>query len=238
MNTYILLLFLFVIAVLGATIAGFVYFYWNLMKKFTNIQKENVYLKFHMQEKSLAKVNATKEKAMKIIQDATVQAEDILKRANVVKTDTSDAFQKQLQELTQKQQDTLNKASEELSNSFEQTIQQIEQDDVNVLRNVAQDLQTVTEKQIESFEQKLHDETIGTQETIDEKIQQAFKKAEADVEQYKQERLEKLDTQYMHVLAELTKEILGKRLSFEDQKELVTASLEKAKVQLKGAAQA
>lgn len=232
MDSYILLILSIALIVLGIAVIAFAYFYLRMVKRLSSAQKENVYLRFHMQEKGLHKVNQAKDKAMKIIQDATTQADEIIKKTQFVEADASQAFKKQLEELTQKQKEALEKASEALTTSFSEAVTDIEQQDANLVKSAADQINKAAEDQVTQFKDQLAQETISSEKSIDEKIQEAFKNAQLDIEKYKTERIEKIDREMMHVLSEVTKDLIGKRLNYEDHKDLINASLEKAKTQM------
>lgn len=236
MDTIILLLFGTVIAILAIVIVGVCYYYAKLVHKFSKAQKENLYLRFHLQEKSLGKINEARDRALKIVSDASMQAEEILKKTQVIQSDSAESYKKQLEELTNKQKESLTHASEALSSSFNDTIKQLEEDDVNVFRNVSKDLETATLHEVEEFKKQLTAGTVESQKQVDEKVQEAFQHAMEEVTAYKAKRIEVIDEQLFRILSEVTKEIIGKRLTYDDQKDLLRQSLEKVKQEINAVA--
>jgi hypothetical protein len=232
MNTIILLLFGIIIGILAIVIVCVCYYYAVLVRKLSKTQKENVYLRFHVQEKSLGKINEARSKALKIVQDATLQAEELLKKTQFIQTDTTDAFQKQLAELTNKQKEALVQASQELTTSFDETIKQLEEDDINIFKNTSKELEVSALEEVDSFRKQLAENTVDSQKVIDDKVQEAFHHALEEVEVYKTKRIQTIDNELFRILSDVTKEIIGKRLTFDDQKELLKHSLEKVKEEI------
>lgn len=232
MNTITLLILGAIIAILTIVILGVCYYYGMLVHKFSKVQKENLYLRYHMQEKSLGKINEAREKAMKIVQDAALQADEILKKTQVFQTDTSQNLQQELHELTAKQKEALLKASEQLSSSFAESIKQLEDEDINLFKNASKGIEEATLKEVEEFKTHLTADTVGSQKKVDDKVQEAFHQALEDVEGYKAQRLKTIDDELFRILSDVTKEIIGKRLSYDDQKELLTHSLAKVKQEI------
>lgn len=232
MDLYLLIILGTAVTLLTVIIIGLTYYYFSLLKKFSKAQKENLYLRFHLQEKGLIKVNQARDKAMKIIQDATSQADEIIKKTHFAESDASESFKKQLEGLTTKQKEALDKASQELTSSFNLAIQDIQKEDTDLIKNSAAEMNKAVEHHVEELKDQLANETVNSQKSVDDKIQEAFTKAKEDIEKYKTERIGKIDQELSHVLAEVTKDIVGKRLSYEDHKDLILASLEKAKGQL------
>src|SRR3989344_8252065 len=112
MDILLILIFSLIIVTLGIVVIALGFYYTNLVEKFNQAQKQNLYLKYHFQEKSLQKVNSAKDTSLKIITDATAQAEEILKRAESLKAGTNEETKLELAELVRQQEQILMKASD------------------------------------------------------------------------------------------------------------------------------
>ncbi len=217
-----------IIVILSGLLAAFSLYIGKLFLKVHKTQKENTYLKFHVQEKSLEKINATRERSLKIITEATLQAEDILKQAAFLKKDTDQELQMHLDSLAKQQKETLLHSSEAILKEFEELLEQLKIEDINIYKSATKDIERVTLDEVKSFEQQLKQETTGQQKIVEEKIQQAFIHAQQEIDTYKKERLEKITTEIEALLQEVTKDVLGKRLSFQDHQELIREAITKA----------
>lgn len=227
-----ILLFSLLIVTLGVVVITLGFYYTNLVAKFNQLQKQNLYLKFHLQDKSLSKLNTTKEKALKILADASEQAANILKQADVLKSEMGEEAKQDLSELTNKQKEALLKATEELKSGFSELLKQIEEEDINLFKSVTKDIENITSTEVRGFEKRLHDETIGQQNTIDQKVKEAFERANQEIETYKKEKMEAVDKQVFSLLQQVAKDVLGKRLTNEDHRQLIMDALKRAKTEL------
>ena len=232
MNTYVFIIFGLIYILLGSAIVVVVVYYSRLLEKYQQVQKQNIYLRFHVTQKGLEKINIAREKSLKIIQDAALQAEEIVRRAEILKTDTNEKAKIELASLTNLQKDALAKASADLLSVYEEAIKHLNDDDINILKNVTKNIEGLALEEVKQFEKQLHDETVGQQEVVDKKIQEAFGKAEEELAAYKKEKLLAIDHEVYELLKRVTKDVIGKRLSFDDQRELVMAALERAKKEM------
>ncbi len=221
-----------IIVILAGLLAIFSLYYARLFMKLHKTQKEVTYLRFHLQEKSLEKINAARDRSLKILSDASMQAEQILSQADLLKKDMNMDVRKQLEALTKKQKETLTESSGRLLQEFQQLVKDLTNEDINIYKDVTKDIERVTIEEVKSFEERLHNETIGQEKIVDQKIEEAFEKTKQEIENYKKEKLASVDSEVESILQEVTKEVLGKRLSFQDHQDIIKAALEKAKQEI------
>lgn len=232
MNFLLILAFSIVISTLSLTILACIYYYLQLHGKHDDLQKQNLYLKRHISEKGIEKINLAREKAFKLISDASVQADEILKKAEVLKSDTDKQLKDELLDLTRRQKEELTRASQNLQTSFVEAINHLQQEDINIIKNITKDIESAALNEVQKFEKQLHDETIGQQEVIDQKIQDAFAKANFDIEEYKKAKVSEADKRLYDLLQAAAKEVIGKRLSYEDHGDLIMSALEEVKMKM------
>jgi hypothetical protein len=232
MSSLFFLIFALIILLLGVVILVYGFYYSKVLSRLNQVQKQNLYLRFHIQEKSLEKINTAKDKSLKIITDATSQAEEILKRAEVLKTDTNENARQELEALSSQQKEFLTKASDDLVGTFKEAIEQSREEDINVLKNITKDIEHVAENEVKEFEKQLRQETIGQENIVDKKIQEAFAKAQEEIDIYKKSKIAEIDQDIYTILQAVTKDVIGKHLSFQDQKDLIMAALERAKSEM------
>lgn len=230
-----LFLLAFIIVILSVVIIAVGFYYSKLVIKLNHIQKENLYLRYHVQEKSLQKINNAKDRSTQIIADAAKQAEEILKNAEVLKTQISDESKQEFIGLAKRQSEALRNAAEELHKAFNQSMQEVRDEDINLFKNTTKDIENITVQEIKSFEDKLHQETIGKEQLVEQKVNEAFSKAQSEIEVYKQNKLAEVDRKIFTVLEKATREVLRKTLNLDDHRELILAAVKKAKSELPAA---
>jgi vacuolar-type H+-ATPase subunit H len=231
MNTFIFLSLVVSTTCLAVVIFVVIFYYEKLARKFHKVQKENLYLRFHGEQRSLEKINTAKDRALQIIQDATHQADEIIKSTHFVQVDSTDSFHKQLEELTNKQKEMLGKVSTDLTVAFDTSIKELEKEDIKIFQDASNDIKRATLEEVEEYKESLKHNTIDAQHAVDEKIQQAFTQAQQEVEEYKKKKIDALDKELFTILEAVAKDIIGKQLTMEDHKDLILKSLEKAKTE-------
>lgn len=229
MEIQVIILFALTIIILGVALVWYAVIHNRISEKLAKSEKQNLFLRYHLQEKSLQKINATKDRSAEIIQTAIQQAEEILKQADNLKIESNDQARKELETLTQQQKETLEKAAQEMLEQFSDTIKHLEEKDIDIFGNITKDIESVAAKEVQQFEKQLQASTIGKQQVIDQKIQEAYNQTRQEIEAYKKAKMARIDEEIYVILRQAVKEIIGKRLTFEDHKELVMKALEKAK---------
>jgi hypothetical protein len=232
MDSITLIIFSLIVVFLCISIIALSFYYSNLVTKLVHAQKENLYLRFHIQEKGLAKINDAKDRSMKIIADASLQAQDLIKHAEVLKNDSNENTKQELQSLTGQQKDLLLKASNDLRAEFEEVLKHLQVDDIDILKSITKDIENIALEEVKTFEGQLKQQTIGQQEIVDQKIEEALDNSKNEIETYKKKKMAEIDQQIYTVLQNVTKDIIGKRLTFEDHKELIMQAIVKAKIEM------
>ena len=229
MELLTILLFSVSLSSLGIALLVISYFYIHLASKHQRLQKENMYMRYHMSEKSLQKVNVAREKSLQIIGQAMNQAEDIVKKAELLRVNADSSLADELTELTRLQKDTLTKEAGQLYTAFQNAITHVRDEDIQVFRNITKDIENITLNEVKDFEKRLHDETVGKEEAVEEKANEALEKAMQEVEAYKSKRLNDASLEVNHMLAEISKEVLRKSLSRTEHTDLIMAAIERVK---------
>lgn len=222
-----------VLATLGLVIISLIFYYLRLHRKYDEVYKQNLYLKHHFSEKSLEKLNSAHEKSSKIVAEAISQAEEIIQKAELLKDTRDKEFSKELIELSRIQKEALKTKLSELQSGFLEEISNLKEDDINLFQNITKDIEDVATSEIQKFEKQLHDETIGGQSIVEQKINDAFAKANFEIIEYKKEKIEKADKEVFDILQTIAKNLLHKELSYEDHKDLIMEALEDAKKEMR-----
>ncbi len=150
-------------------------------------------------------------KERKILEDATIEASQIITNAQYVNTSSKQAVEHALSQMMHDIQEDALAASREFKNSYSASVQEISKTSLADFQNVTKALQTDLEKQIQTF----HDTLLpGLQK---------------ELEAYKQSRMKQAEATITRVVQEVSQEVLNKSISFEDHQKLLTESLDKAK---------
>lgn len=229
MELLTILIFSISLSTLGIALLVISYFYLHLASKYHRIQKENMYMRYHMSEKSLQKVNVAREKSLQIIGQAMNQAEDIVKKAELLKVNANSALADELTQLTKLQKDTLTKEAGQLYTAFQNAITHVRDEDIQIFRNISKDIENITLNEMKDFEKRLHDETVGKEEVITQKTNEALRKANEEIASYKAKRMNDASIEVDQLLSEIAKEVLRKSLSRTEHMDIIRDAVERVK---------
>lgn len=127
------------------------------------------------------------------------------------------------------------KMEQEYSKKLSQIIQEAENSIKTYQTQLIQTSSTMVEERInklfDSLEQRLSDFLVETSQKTSSSIELELKAARALIDSYKEERLKLIDENILAMMEQTLAVVLNKKLSLEDQLDLVYEALEKAKVE-------
>ncbi|KKU50993.1 MAG: hypothetical protein UX73_C0010G0020 [candidate division WWE3 bacterium GW2011_GWC1_47_10] len=129
-----------------------------------------------------------------------------------------------------KQWQELAQSTSEMVGAFKDLIERQKRENVDSLTDASEELRQQVLAEVEEFKTKLETETLKSQKIVEDKINAKYSQIETSLGVYKREKLKEIDEKVYDVLAEATKDILGKSLSVEEHRDLVVAALERAKI--------
>jgi len=145
-------------------------------------------------------------------------------------------LQKELKRLKDEQQKLIEKANqeyEEIIKSANKKADQIISSSITLNEKIKQEASEAYEKALEKALEKLNQENINILNNISKDIEKhtalEYAKLQGDLEEYKKERIKKLEENIYDLLLEVSKQTIGKALSFDEHEELILDALNKAK---------
>ena len=188
---------------------------------------------FHIQDNALndnsALLEATRIKAVKIIDEANSRALDIVNKVNLSADQASEKFNQEIIRVANEQIQGFQKATSEFSKLYTEILQDLKTKNVEVFQNVSKDIEVNTTEEIKNFKESMEKLTILSQKTVKEKIYTDYDNAKKEIDSYKKEEFKKIDEDIYKLLEKVSKLVLGKALNLSEHEDLVEASLEKAK---------
>lgn len=168
-----------------------------------------------------------KEKGWETLHSSIKKSQDILGEAELEGIKVEAQYSKKLSEIIKQTENSIN-------NSYTQLVQFM-----NTLQKRAQESQLMSEKTAQervnqlfgTLEQRLSDFLVETSQKTSSSIELELKGARALIETYKQEQLKLIDENILAMMEQTLSLVLNKKLSLEDQLDLVYEALEKAKVE-------
>lgn len=187
-------------------------------------------MRLYKQEKELK----SKEKELhasgeKILEQATQQAQGILKHAlNKAEelVDKTDVFHENLEH---KLTNTLKEKSMNVTKTFDTTVADMKKEYLQEINDTFAGLEKEGKKNMEEFQVLLKKEGLSHKTFFDQKLEQEFESAKAEIEGYKKLKMEEAEKLINSSVNKLAIEVLGKAIPAKDQERLVIEALEKAK---------
>lgn len=225
MNDYLLLLNSGVLFAISVSLIAIVLLFAFIVNKLHSYQKELE--KFKTQTKDV--VGQAQNEYLDILDSANKKAEEMI--ANSV--NSGDKLRKlhgeSFEKLAGNQQKTLLDTSKQLLESYKKDMDKLNNDNINILNNISKDIVRYSNSQLEDFKRMLQEETLSSQKIVGDKIEKDYNELQKKLEAYKEEKLKKVDENIIDILLVISKQTIGRTLSFEDHRDLILEALDKAK---------
>jgi len=205
---------------LGFIVAALVILYVKLLREHGRLREEKARMAEAAQRQSQEILANAQKSAEILINDAHVKAGEVIKRTEVLSSDSKNKMLAELEEVSR-----LN------IENFRNALSEAKAETVTVLSKVSKDLQSQALTEVASFRGNLQKEIVSSQEALSAAVSEGYKKIEEEIGKYKTARLKQVDDTIFEILREVTQKIIGHAISFEEHEELVKKSLEEAKRQ-------
>lgn len=205
---------------LGFIVAALVILYVRLLRETNKLRDEKARLTQEAQKQAEAVLAKAQETAEQTVREAHTKAAEIIRATEVLSTDSKNAMLAELEQVS----------AENVSN-FKQALDSAKTETVSVLENVSKELKSQALNEVESFQGVLKNEIVSSQNALRDAVNTGYKKIEEEIQRYRVARMVQVDNTIFEILREVTSEIIGKAISFEEHEELVKKSLEEAKRQ-------
>src|SRR3989344_7428029 len=205
---------------LGFIVAALVILYVKLLREHERLREEKARMAEAAQRQSQQILENAQKSAEILINDAHVKAGEVIKRTEVLSSDSKNKMLAELEEVSR-----LN------IENFRNALSEAKAETVTVLSKVSKDLQSQALTEVASFRGNLQKEIVSSQEALSAAVSEGYKKIEEEIGKYKTARLKQVDDTIFEILREVTQKIIGHAISFEEHEELVKKSLEEAKRQ-------
>lgn len=188
--------------------------------------------KLHEQnkEKNAAQKDSFK-KSDHILEEARQKAIKIIANANLFEESTKTLFDDELKKTSEGQIKTLEKLSYDFLNIYQKELNDLKENNVKMMSNISKDIENSVIAELKDFREILKKETFESQKIVQDKIEEAYKISQKEIEDFKIEQLKKVEGQIYDIIQNVSKIVLGKTLSLQEHEQLVIDALNKAKVE-------
>lgn len=228
------LIYLLIIALsLFATVFGMFLAYYKLFRKYTLLKSENLKSESSITTKNTELVIKGQEDYIKIIKEANAKAKEIIEQALLFKAVSKKALDEAFSNYEKEQDDLMEGLSDDIRNDFKKSLRTVTDKNIQIVNNISKDIQEYSISQIKDYKNIIEKETFQSQKVLEEKIETEYKQVEFELEAYKRSKMQKIDDDFYQLVEQITKIILGRAISIEEQENLVIDALEKAKIRQK-----
>jgi len=224
--------YLFIIgptAVLSLALAGVAIAYIFLLAKLGKTEKDKVFLQSKIRDQTADILKDAHEKRLRIIQEATDKAHEMLKETQNFSVDSKSRFSTDMESIRKRQEELVILRTEEISKVHEQFSLSLQRSTEVQFKAMANNMEAKAIAEVEDFRKTLEGERIFMQKQLSTKVDEEYKRAQKNIEDYKVGQMKKLDRQVFDIIHALTREVLGRSLTIQDHEDLV----QKALVQMK-----
>lgn len=174
-------------------------------------------------------MDEAREQSNQIINETTQKSKDILNSINNLSSSAKGEVEQELEQLAEKQKALLNTTTQELAGFYKNIVEKQKQESLAAISGASDDIKNALLNEVGEFENTLQKETVEKQAALEKRLEEEYQKIQGELEQYKRDRIDKIDSSIFEVLHEVTAKVLGKALSLEEHKQLVLDALNQAK---------
>lgn len=216
-----MVLAVFILA-LALSITAFLLF--KHTKKRPNLDKKD-----EVVQKNTDLLDGARTKAIKIIDDANNQALDIISKATLLANTSSENFKENLSHTSSAQIKEFEKATSDFTAQYFQILQDLKTKNIEVFQNVSKDIEMNTAGEVKNFSESMQKLTTSSEDEIRKKIDADYEALKTEMENYKKEKLQKINQEIYQMLEGISKLVLGKAINLSDHEDLIEKAIEKAK---------
>ena len=169
------------------------------------------------------------EEAVELMRVATEKAREILQSEKHIKEGVADSLAKELTALAEQHKQYLQDASLKYVETYEHMAEQAQEEYLSTLHEASQTMAGDAKQTLDMFETFLKDQTIGYKQQMEKKIDDLRNNVNEQVNEYKKEKLKRVDKAINEIVISVAKIVIGSSLNIKEHNELVLRALEEAK---------
>lgn len=217
------------IFILALTIIMLIVYFSRLTKKFQLQRVENESKKNEIDQKNSYLLDTTRQKTIRIIDEANNKALDIIQQAHLFAATTNDNFNEGLKAVTERQLKGFEKATSDYIKIYQSVLDDLKSKNIEIFQNISNNIEISTLGEIKKFKVVIEQATISSQKMLKKKIDHEYSLAKKDIDSYKQNELNMINERIYEILEKVSKLVLGQVIELSQHEELIIDSLEKAK---------
>ncbi len=112
--------------------------------------------------------------------------------------------------------------------SYRETLSHEKEGSVRTLRDVSEDMKEEVVAEFEEFTDSLEKSTFDSEKLVEEQTRKEYEELRHKMKEYERNKLEKIDSNMLRIIARVSKQVIGDALSMEKHADLVMKSLQEA----------
>ena len=177
------------------------------MKKLHFYLIEQEHLKADIAKNNMALLDETRNRAVKIIEDA-----------NLFSQDTKESFNKQL-----------TSATSDFVKLYGNALNDLKAKNIEIFQNISKNIEISTLSEIKKFKEIIEQETIDSEKMVKQKVEHEYNLTKKSIGDYKEAQIKKIDAEITAIIQRVSEIVLGKAISLTDHEQLIINALEEAK---------
>ena len=164
-----------------------------------------------------------------IIESANKMAQEIILQATEIKQDSTNNLQDSVDMMLDDQKKILEEASLALSKKFEEQIKEVNINNIELLKNIYKGIESDVQSDYSEYKDLIKKQTFEADNAAKEKIKEEYTRLDAEVKDYREKMIEKVNQEIYKILLNISKVVLGKSLDLTAHEDLVIDALNKAR---------
>lgn len=187
-------------------------------------------------------IDNAKKQSLSLIKDANSKAQETLLQGKEVSQDVRNQWEKKLTEISQELSASFENSTNSILSFYEDLIEKQKKEGHALLTTTSREIEEevldevgefkdTLEEESHIFSNNLHQQTVGLEKQLSDKLQKEFENAQKDIALYKKHRLEEVDQTIVQIVEKVAREVIGDTISMQEHQNLIFRSLEKIKAQ-------
>lgn len=167
--------------------------------------------------------------AKMIIGHAVKKAQEILSETEYLKKDLTQDARKKVTQLAESYLSSFKTGAGEVNDAYKKALLEIQEKFLEDEKIISQEMEQIQKQELASFKDILKGDAVTAGSYLQKKVDAEFEKAQAEIENYKQEKLAQINKSVDELALKLARQVLGKSIPLEDHQTLIIEALERAK---------
>lgn len=170
-------------------------------------------LKDEAYHEALQLLDDAQKKSLDILATSQIKARNSLDHAESLSKEAREELKDKVGKIYEKQTHTLENVGKEMLSAYKELLEVEKHTNLKNLEDTRNMIKDEMLSEVATFKESLKKDTFKVQEEIEKKVHEGYSEVSAEIEEYKRQKLEKLNTQIIEIMADIYTEVLGEKLT-------------------------